>query len=174
MLHGSTGIGPGWLGYSVFTQFLDPLEDDPELEPPDHTAGLQITYETVPALSVGLSYQAAETKNQWAHLGGVYGHLQSQRTEILAEALFQDGDDLEEFQWGAYVQGVLEIYRPFYAVSRFEHFDAPEGQAVSVYTIGGVWKPYPFMALKVEYRIADHRFDDEDLDGVFASFTTLF
>ena len=30
------------------------------------------------------------------------------------------------------------------------------------------------MALKVEYRIADSRLDDEDLDGVFGSFTTLF
>ena len=174
MLHGSAGIGPGQLGYNAFTQFLDPLEDDPELVPPDHTAGLQITYDTLPAWSVGVSYQAADTKGALSHLGGAHARVQSERIEILAEALIQDGDDLEELQWGAYLQGVLEVYRPFYAVSRFEHFEPPEGKVVNVYTIGGVWKPYPFMALKVEYRLSDHRFDDENLNGFFASFTTLF
>jgi hypothetical protein len=174
MLHGSIGLGPGQLGYSVFTQFLDPLEDDPELEPPDHTGGLQIAYDILPAWTVGLSFQAAELNDQWSYLGGLHGRLQAQRVELLAEALFQDGEDLEEFQWGAYLQGVLEVRRPFYVVSRFEHYEPDEQGAVNVYTIGGVWKPYPFMAVKIEYRVGDDKFDDEDLNGVFASFTTLF
>jgi hypothetical protein len=174
MLHGSRGLGPGQLGYALFTQFLDPLEDDPELEPPDNTGGLQITYETLPDWTLGVSYQAADTNGEWSHLGGAHARLQSQRTELLAEALIQDGEDLEELQWGAYLQAVLELHRPFYAVGRFEHYDPPEGSTVNTFTVGGVWKPYPFMALKVEYRISDHRLDDEDLDGFFASFTTLF
>lgn len=174
MLHGSTGAGPGQLGYALFSQFLDPLEDDPELQPPDNTAGLQITYETLPAWSVGISYQAADTNGQWSYLGGAHVHLQGERTELLAEVLIQDGDDLEHLQWGAYLQPVLELYRPFYAVGRFEHYETPEKEAVNTFTVGAVWRPYPFMALKVEYRIADSRLDDEDLDGVFGSFTTLF
>jgi hypothetical protein len=174
MLHGSTGVGPGRFGYSLFSQFLDPLEDDPELDPPDQTAGLQVTYDTLPTWSVGAAYQASEKRDQWSHLGSVYLCWQPERAEVLAEALFQDGEDLESFQWGAYLQVAYEIYRRVYLVTRYEHFEPPESPALNVVTAGAVWKPYPFMAVKVEYRVGDHSFEDEDLDGFFVSLTTLF
>ena len=61
MLHGSTGVGRGRLGYSFFSQFLDPLENDPDLNPPDHTAGARLTYDTGPAWSAGATFHAFET-----------------------------------------------------------------------------------------------------------------
>jgi hypothetical protein len=176
MLHGSTGVGPGRLGYSLFSQFLDPLEDDPDLDPPDHTAGLRLSYDTGPAWSLGLSYQAAEPNgDRWSHLGATHLLWQHRRGEILAETYLQDGDALSSFQWGTYVQGVLAVHGPFHLVGRYEHFDpASPDPTVNVFTFGGVFKPFPFMAVKVEYRVADRPSAEEDLDGFFASFTTFF
>ena len=50
MLHGNVGVSTGQLGYSLFTQFLEPLENDPDLNPPDHTGGIRLTYDTGPTL----------------------------------------------------------------------------------------------------------------------------
>jgi hypothetical protein len=73
------------------------------------------------------------------------------------------------------VQGVFEVHSPFYLVGRYEHFEPPSPQsAVNLVTLGGVWKPFPFMALKVEYRLADDEVDGEDPAGFFSSFTTFF
>jgi hypothetical protein len=186
MLHGSTGLAGGQFGYSVFTQFLDPLEDDPELKPPDNTAGLRFTYDMGPTWSIGTSYQSADTDDRWTHMVAAHVHWQLSRGEIISEIYFQDGDDLierdedevERFkaqQWGTYLEGVFEIYHPIYLVGRYEHYDPPSpDSSVNVFTFGGVVKPFPFMALKAEYRFSDKDFEDEDLDGFFFSFTTFF
>jgi hypothetical protein len=175
MLHGSTGLAEGRLGYSLFSQFLKPLEDDPELEPPDHTAGVRLAYDTGPAWSVGASSQAAERDGQWSYLGAAHLLWLPRRGEVLSELYVQDGDALSEAQWGTYVQGVLEVHRPFYLVGRYEYFEPPSpDRALNLFTIGGVFKPFPFMAFKVEYRFADHDPGDDNLRGFFTSFTTLF
>jgi hypothetical protein len=78
-------------------------------------------------------------------------------------------------QWGTYVQGVLAVYDPLFVVGRYEHY-APSTPAkeLNLFTFGAVVRPLPFMALKAEYRLADHFFEGESLEGFFASFTTFF
>jgi hypothetical protein len=175
MLHGSTGAGRGQLGYSLFSQFLQPLEDDPDLDPPDHTAGGRLSYDTGPGWSVGISHQASETDGAWSHLGGSFLQWQHRRGEILGEIYLQDGDALSSVQWGTYLQGVLQIHGPFYLVGRYEHFDPPTPDpTLNLFTLGGVFKPFPFMALKVEYRFVDRNPDEDDPEGFFSSFTTFF
>ena len=177
MLHGSTGAGSGQLGYSLFSQFLQPLENnpDPDLEPPDYTAGLRLTYDTGPAWSVGLSYQAAETNGRRSYLGGAHLLWQHRRGEILSEVYIQDGDALRSAQWGTYLQGVLQIHGPFYLVGRYEYFDPPAPDlTLNLFTLGGVFKPFPFMALKVEYRFVDRNPEEDNPQGFFSSFTTFF
>jgi hypothetical protein len=175
MLHGSAALGRGRLGYSLFSQFLQPLEDDPDLDPPDHTAGARLEYDVGLAWSLGATYQAAEENGAWSHLGGTHVFWQHRRGEVLGELYVQDGDALTSLQWGTYLQGVIEVVHPFYAVGRYEHFDPPSGEpTINLFTVGGVWKPFPFTAVKVEYRFADSDFEEEDPDGFFVSFATFF
>lgn len=174
MLHGSTGVADGQLGYALFSQVLQPLEDDPDLDPPDYTAGVRLTYDTGPEWSGGATYQGADTAAGWTHLGGVHLRWQPRRGEVLGEAYIQDGNALRSAQWGTYLQGVLQVYGPLYLVGRYEHADLDEEHPVNVFTLGGVWKPFPFMALKVEYRFADHKQEEENIEGFFSSFTTFF
>jgi hypothetical protein len=70
---------------------------------------------------------------------------------------------------------VLEVHRPFYLVARYEHFDpqSPE-TALNLFTLGGVWKPFPFMAIKVEYTFVDHTPEENNPQGFYSSFTTFF
>ena len=183
MLHGSTPLASGRLGYSLFSQFLDPLEDDPDLVPPQNTAGVRLEYEAGRAWSAGATYQASETHDDWSHLGALHVSWQHERVEVLGELYVRSGEELrseddegpDSEEWGTYLQGVLEVYDPFYVVGRYEHFDPPFSEPeVNVFTGGVVWKPFPFMAVKVEYRLGDHRLDDEEIDGFFASFATFF
>jgi hypothetical protein len=175
MLHGSTEVGSGQLGYSLFSQFLQPLEDDPDLDPPDYTAGGRLAYDTGPGWSVGISYQTSETDNSWTHLGGTFLQWQHRRGELLGEVYVQDGDALTSEQWGTYLQGLLQIHGPFYLVGRYEHFDPPKpGLTLNLFTLGAVFKPFPFMALKVEYRFVDRNPEEDNPEGFFSSFTTLF
>ncbi len=174
MVHGSTGVGSGQFGYSLFSQFLDPLQEDSDLNPPDHTAGARLTYDPAPGWSVGATYQAAETDSDWSHLGDVFLLWQQERGEVLGESLVQDGDGFGSPQWGAYLQGVLHVFGPFSLVGRYEHANLDEEPAVNVVTVGGVWKPFPFMALKAEYRFADDKLENGSLDGFYSSFTSFF
>jgi hypothetical protein len=176
MLYGNTGVPGGRLGYAAFSQFLDPLADDPDLQPPTATAGARLTYEAAPNWTVGASYQAAEPADVpgWTHLGALHGLWEAERGQLLSELYIQDGSALAGGQWGTYLQGVYEIYHPFFAVGRYEYYAAPSPDPpLSLFTIGGVWKPYPFMALKVEYRFVDRPTPDAPA-GAFASFTTFF
>ena len=183
MLDASTEVAGGELGCSAFSQFLSPLENDPDLNPPDYTAGLRLEYDVRLAWSVGATYQAAENEGKWSHLAGVHLMWQHRRGEILSEFYFQDVENLStkehdepsSSQWGTYLQGVFDVYGPFHLVGRYEHFDPPfSGAAVNVFTVGGVWKPFPFQAVKIEYRVADHDTEEGSLDGFFSSFTTFF
>ena len=174
MLHGSTGAGSGQVSYSLFSQFLKPLEDDPDLDPADYTAGARVEYSAGTAWLVGASYQAADTNGEWSHVGGLHALWQHPRGEVLGEFFYQDGDALDSSQWGAYLQGVFAFHPPFYLVGRYEHFDEVSGEpTLNLFTAGVVYKPFPFMAFKLEYRFVDHEPED-DPEGFFASFTTFF
>jgi len=174
MLHGSAPVAQGRLGYSLFSQFLKPLEDDPDLEPPDHTAGARLEYGVGAGWSVGATYQAAQNHDQWSHLGGLDARWQFRRLEILGEFLYQDGEELSSAQWGTYLQGVFTVYEPFYLVGRYEHYEQPSPDPpLNLWVLGVVCKPFPFMAVKIEYRLVD-RNPEDDPAGLFASFTTFF
>jgi hypothetical protein len=178
MLHGTTGIGDGLFGYSVFSQFLQPLADDPDLDPPDYTAGLRLAYDPAPGWSLGSSFQAAEADGEWSYLGGPFLFWQPRYGEVLSELYAQGGDALSSNQWGMYLQGVVEVYRPFYLVGRYEYYAPPSpDDPFNLFTFGAVWKPFPFMAVKVEYRFVDRTVEAENIDnlqGFFASFATFF
>jgi hypothetical protein len=175
MLFGSTALARGQLGYSLFSQFLHPLEDDPDLDPPDYTAGLRLTYDRGPAWSLGATYQGADQGGAWSQLGAFNVLWEHRRGEILSELYVQGGEDLSSVQWGTYVQGVLAVYEPFFLVGRYEHYAPPTpARELNLFTLGEGVRPLPFMALKAEYRFADHFFEDESLEGFFASFTTFF
>lgn len=174
MLHGSTGVARGRLGYSLFSQFLKPLEDDPDLDPPDHTAGFRLVYDRGPTWSGGASTQASENDGEWLYMGGTHFRWQPSRGEVLGELYVQNGDALSAVQWGTYLQGALNVRGPFYIVGRYEYFDPPSDPGVNLFTLGGVFKPFPFMAVKVEYRFSDRDPGNENLRGFFTSFTTLF
>jgi hypothetical protein len=175
MLYGSTGLGVGRLGYSLFSQFLHPLEDDPDLDPPDYTAGARLTYDIGTALTSGATFQAAEDHGKWTNLGALDLLWEQPRWEVLSECYFQGGNGLSSAQWGAYVQGVVNAYGPFFLVARYEHFDEPTpNPTINLFTFGGVLKPVPFMAIKVEYRHVDHTVEGDDPSGFFSSFTTFF
>lgn len=173
MLHGTTGLDFGQLGYAAFSQFLDPISSDIDVQPPNLTAGGRVTLETSSGLTGGITYQAAQ-RSGWTHLGALHFLWEAPRGEVLSELYVQGGDPLQAVQWGTYLQGVLEVYEPFYLVARYEHYAPPSADAINLFTIGSVVKPLPFMALKVEYRFADERLDGESLQGFFASFTTFF
>lgn len=177
MLHGATpGLG-GQVGYALFSQLLQPLQQDPDLEPPKFTAGARLNYDYGPAWSGNLTYQGAESHDgEWTHMGAVDALWQGQRGEILSELYVQDGSALPSAQWGTYLQGVIEVVEPVYLVGRYERYDQPKPlPTLNLYTAGAVWKPYPFMALKVEYRYVDHNpVEDNTLKGFFTSFTTFF
>jgi hypothetical protein len=175
MAFGSTGVAGGQFGYSLFSQFLHPLEDDPDLDPPDYTAGLRLGYDRGPAWSVAAAYQAAENDDEWTHLGAFNALWEHRRGQILSELYVQGGEGLSSTQWGTYIQGVLEVYDPFFLVGRYEHFDPPTPDpSLNLFTIGGVVRPLPFMAVKVEYRFVDGEPTEEGIEGFFASFTTFF
>jgi hypothetical protein len=174
MLQGTRGIGPGHLGYSLFAQFLKPLEDDPDLDPYDYTAGARLEYGAGAAWSLGASCQSADDDGEWSHLGGLHALWQHERGELLGEFFYQDGAALDSSQWGAYLQGVFAFHPPVYLVARYEHFEPGAGErALNLLTTGWVYKPYPFLAVKIEYRFVD-REPEDDPEGLFASFTTFF
>jgi hypothetical protein len=220
LLHGSAPTGDGRLSYTLFSQFLAPLEDNPDIDPADHTAGARLEYALGPGRALGATYLATDRDGEWSHLGGLHVLWQQGRIELLGEVLYQEGsgllvadeedvepepddeedgededeeeeDDEEEAggrvvsraarlaphassQWGAYLQGVVNVSGPFYLVGRYEYFDPPHAAApLHLFTPGAVYKPWPFMALKVEYRFTDRR-DADNPQGVFGSFTTLF
>jgi hypothetical protein len=173
MLYGSTGAGVGQLGYSVFSQLIQPLQNDPDLTPPDYTASARLTYDIAPVWSAGATFQAAERDAQWSYLGALDLLWEHRRGQILTECYAQGGDALTSTQWGAYVQGVYNVWGPFYLVGRYEHYDQPSpNPTLNILTGGAVWKPFPFMAVKTDYRYVDRT--SEDPSGFFLSFTSFF
>jgi hypothetical protein len=70
MLYGSTGAGVGQLGYSVFSQLIQPLQNDPDLTPPDYTASARLTYDLAPVWSAA-PRSGRERDAQWSYLGAL-------------------------------------------------------------------------------------------------------
>lgn len=174
MAFGSVFPDGGVLTYSLYDQFADPIEGDPEFDPADHSAGARLEYSSDAGWSVGSSYLAARRSGDWRHLGGldVLWHLD--RVELMGEFAIEDGGGADG-QWGVYLQSVYRLTDRTYLVGRFEHYDfeQPEQPEVNTITLGIAFRPIPAVVVKAEYLIAD-RSTDEAEAGFHASIATLF
>jgi hypothetical protein len=175
MLFGSFYPSSNTLTYSLYGQFLDPLDEDSDPSSADHSAGARLEYSgSLGEWSVGTSFLASEKDGDWNYLGGLDGEWRSGPFEVTAEFAITEGDIAERDLWGFYVQGVYEVLPKFYLVGRYEHFNPsrPE-RAVNLGDLGIAWVPLPYLYLKASYRLADHETDDV-ARGVMASLSILF
>ncbi len=162
------------LGYAIFTQFFAPLENDPELVPADYTAGLQLEYGSEANWKVGGTYELTKLGTRWSQLSGLHFFWRGERGEALCELLYEEGREGRTSQWGGYAQGVVDVGRRFHLVGRYEHFDpASDDPPVDLFTLGGVFKPFSFVVVKMEYRIVSDVASSTS-EGFFSSFSTLF
>lgn len=175
MLFGSFYPSSRTLSYSLYGQFLDPLDVDPDPPPIDHSAGGRLEYgDALGSWSVGTSFLASERDGDWNYLGGIDGEWRSGPLEVTAEFAYAGGDIEGRDLWGFYVQAVCEVLPKFHLVGRYEHFDPsrPE-RAVDLGDVGVAWVPLPYLYLKASYRFADHETDDV-ARGIMASLSLLF
>jgi hypothetical protein len=173
MLFGSVFPRGGVLTYSLYDQFADPIEGDPEFDPAEHSVGARLEYTADAGWSVGASFLAARREEGWRELGGLDLLWNHGRFEVMSELIIEGGEGGGS-QWGGYLQGVFQLTQRLYLVGRYEHYHhpAPEGH-VNLVTLGVAIRPVPAVVLKAEYLIADRR-DPEGEAGVHASIGTLF
>jgi hypothetical protein len=176
MLHGSVFPRGGALSYSLYGTFLDPLDADPDERPAKRSAGAHLEWASLRGWAVGASYFASRDRNgEWNHLGGADLLWQPhERVEVTGEALFGKGSRADGALWGLYAQTVVEMVRTLYVVGRYERFDPPgAGRAVNLFDLGLAWVPVPYLRLKADYLIADHR-NKTSSAGLRASVSILF
>jgi len=159
-----------WLYGQATPQFMP--ENDPD--PARATAGGRLAWGELAGWSLGSSFQAVERKDRWGFLGGLDAQWQTERFELTTEFLIQRGDLADREMTGVYVQGVLELCRDFYAVTRYEHFNAPGGgRDANLVDVGFAWTPLHFLHVKASYRFADEQ-TEEVRQGVSASVSFVF
>jgi hypothetical protein len=176
MLHGSVFPRGGALSYSLYGTFLDPLNVDPADRPAKRSAGAHLEWASLRGWTVGASYFASQLQSgEWNHLGGADLLWQPhRRVEVSGEALFGEGSREDGALWGLYAQTVVEMVRTLYLVGRYERFDPPgAGRALNLFDLGLAWTPVPYLRLKADYLIADHR-DELAEPGLRMSFSLLF
>lgn len=159
MLHGSAFPRGGALSYSLYGNFFDPLDVDPEDRPARYSAGAHLEWASLEGWTVGASYFAAELRNgEWNHLGSADLLWQPhERVEVSSELLFGEGSREDGALWGLYAQVVVEAVRTLYLVGRYEHFDPLRtGRAVNLFDLGLAWVPVPYLRFKADYVFADH------------------
>lgn len=179
MLHGSAFPSGGALSYSLYGQFLNPIDPDRDENPAEHSAGAHLEWASLEGWTVGASYFASEIEDgEWNHLGGADLLWQpNTRIEISGEVLFGEGSREDGTLSGLYLQGVVETVRTLYAVARYERFDPPgAGRAVDLFDLGLAWAPAPYLRLKADYLFADERGELDDLaePGFRMSLSILF
>jgi hypothetical protein len=164
------------LSYSLYGQFVDPLDADPDPPPADRSAGARLELGDATRWTAAASYFATKRpESDWHHLGGIDALWRPvPRLELSMEALAGEGAFEGGGQWGIFAQGVWELVPTVHLVGRYEHFDPPAGErAVDLYIAGFAWDPAPFLRLKADYRFANH-LDERAAPGVRASFSVLF
>jgi len=173
MLYGSVFPAGGVLSYSLYGQFGEPIEGDPEFEPADHSAGARLEYTAEAGWSAGASYLASRRAGDVRHLGGVDVLWSRPRIELMGEFVVEDGAG-GDGQWGVYLQSVFALTNRLYLVGRYEHFAYPAPDpSVNLITFGIAFRPLPAVVLKAEYLIADRRGPDSP-PGFYSSIATLF
>lgn len=162
------------LGYAPVDLALGEEESGaPCIRCPTYTLGRGLRFDSMGLTLGGFTTVKAETTNEAVELTYDF-YWQLARGEILAELIHEEGRLARISQWGAYLQGVYDLSERFHLVARYEYFDpASDDPAVNLFTLGGVFKPLSFMALKLEYRIVGNVASNAS-EGLFTSFTTLF
>jgi len=176
MLHGSVFPSGGALSYSLYGTFVDPLNVPPDEHPARRNAGAHLEWASLKGWTLGASYFASQRRHGgWNHLGGADLLWQPhQRVEVSGEALFGEGSREDGTLWGLYAQTVVETVRTLYLVGRYERFAPPgAGRDVNLFDLGIAWVPVPYLRLKADYLIADHR-DKRAEPGLYMSFSILF
>jgi len=174
MLFGSRFPGTGTLTYSLYGQFTDQFDAEPEPQAVDRSVGGRLEYASLGGWSVGGSYLSFTDAGRWRHLTGLDTLWQRGPLELMGEFAVQEPARGAGRQWGLYLQPVAEVLPKVYLVGRYEYFDQPAPEpAVNIGVLGLAYKPRPFIVLKGEYLFADHR-AEESPPGVKTSFTVLF
>lgn len=173
MLSGSLFPAAGTVTYSVFDQFAQPIEGNPDYDPAHHSTGARVQYDADRGWSVGSSYVAALRHGDWRHLGGIDALWSQRPIEVMGEAVLDAGEGGAP-QWGFYVQPVLAVSARLALVFRYEHF-APAGPPpqVNIMTIGFALKLLPTVVFKSEYQVVD-RHTDVAPAGYRGSIAVLF
>ncbi len=175
MLFGSFFPAVGSLTYTLYGQFLNPIAAESHVpQPADHSVGARLEYGSDRGASVGASYFSFTDTGQWQHLGGLDMAWQHGPLELMGEFAYVGAPSGIGNQWGLYLQSALEVCPHLHLVGRYEHFDqrAPQPE-VNLFILGLAYKPVPYVVVKGEYLLADHR-ADESPPGVKASFAILF
>lgn len=176
MLFGSAFPRGGALSYSLYGQFLNPIDPDRDEPAADQSAGARLEWAALNGWTLGASYFASEIETgEWNHLGGADLLWQpTARAEVSAEAVFGEGSREDGSLWGMYVEGAVEIVRTLYAVGRYERFEPPgDTSAVDLFDLGLAWVPAPYLRIKADYLFGDQS-DDLAEPGLRTSLSILF
>lgn len=172
MLFGSVFPSAGTLTYSLFDQFAEPIEGNPDFEPADHSVGGRLQYDADGGWSVGSSYLAAHRDGEWRHVGGLDFLWSRRPLEVMGEAIVNAGTGGGP-EWGLYVQPVLAVSPRVALVARYEHYAAPGPSQVNIMTMGVAVRLLSTVVAKAEYQVVDRRTDAAP-PGFRASIAVLF
>jgi hypothetical protein len=175
MLFGSFFPEAGSLTYSIYGQFVNALDAEPDApQAADRDAGARLEYWSDGDSSIGASYLSFTDKGHWQNLGGLDTFCRRGPLELMGEFAYVGAPRTVGNQWGLYLQSALQVMPRVYLVGRYEHFDqrAPQPE-VNLVIAGVAFKPVPYVVLKAEYLFADHP-AEESPPGFKSSFAVLF
>ncbi len=164
----------GRIGYDVFGQFTNQLEPTPQFVEADRSGGARLTIQPRPGLSLGSTYLAFRSRDEWFHLGGLDAVWRDGPIEWMSELSFDEGAGTSGSQWGLYSQLAVQFFSQVYGIGRYEHF-APRGagRSLNQVVVGAAYRPAPYATFKVEYQIVDHHSDLTEA-GFRSSLAILF
>jgi hypothetical protein len=172
MVFGSWFPRAGTLTYSVFDQFADPIEGNPDFDPADHSLGARLQYDADGGWSVGSSYLAARRGGDWRHLGGLDFLWSRRPLEVMGEGIVRGGEGGGP-EWGFYVQPVLAVLPRVALVARYEHYAVPGPAYTDILTFGVAVRLLSTVVGKLEWDAAEsHR--AAVAEGFRASIAVLF
>jgi len=172
MLYGSVFPAAGSVTYSVYDQFAQPIEGNPDYDPADHSLGGRLQYDADGDWSAGSSYLAARRGGEWRHVGGLDFLWSRRPLEVMGEAIVDAGTGGGP-EWGFYLQPVLAVSPRVALVARYEHYDAPGPFQLNIMTMGIAVRLLPTVVLKSEYQVVD-RHTRAAPPGFRASVAVLF
>jgi hypothetical protein len=174
MLFGSLFPRTGGLTYSLYGQFTDHIDPIRTPQTADRSGGARLEYSILGGWSVGGSYLAFTDADRWHHLSGADTLWQRGGLELMGEFAFEEVEEGPDAQSGLYLQAVQELRPKLYVVGRYEHFDPPRRRPeVNLVVLGVAYKPWPYVVIKGEYLVADHR-SEESPPGFKTSLAILF